>query len=282
MDSQKISGRMDIQAGADKIAIVPDAKRIAFQQGLIFGLGLAVLGASRVVYTSFVADSVSLAGLNFLLETLLFFLGLGAYFVAGMRAAHQSGKVSTGVLAGLWTGGWYAVSNFLLFAILYLGVVLPRITANFSDSFLRTQGDTLAVFAIIGGVIGLFFAVGLGAGVGALGGLAGKSTSKVVLPPAYPPYPAYPPVGYVYPAPPYGYPPQPYGYATPSYPYPPQAWPAPAYAPSYSTPLPPYAPPYGYAANPGYGVQPAPMQPPQGENSSGLIAPDQPYGEQPR
>src|SRR5215475_8237169 len=105
MDNQKLSEQADGQAGAGKIAVLPDANKIAFQQGLMFGLGLAVLGAGMVIYNTFVSDSISMIGLNFLLETLLFLFGLGVYFVAGMRAAHQSGKVSTGVFAGLWAGG---------------------------------------------------------------------------------------------------------------------------------------------------------------------------------
>jgi len=199
----------------------PDSRKIAFQQGLIMGLILAAVALVILLINTFVNTIAANAGTALLLGVLVFFLGLVAYFVAGILASKKTGKVSTGTLAGLWTGGIYGVISFIVSLGLFFSVNLPRLMSNINNLPSSTSPDTFRTLAIVGGVggaiFGIAFAIGLGAGLGALGGLIGKSTSKVSPPPAYPnqPYPAqpYPPAS--------AYPNQPY----PSNPYPNQPYP---------------------------------------------------------
>ncbi|HLG64520.1 MAG TPA: hypothetical protein VKY19_21460 [Ktedonosporobacter sp.] len=209
----------------------PNSRNIAFQQGLIAGLILAAIASTVLLINTFV--NVTNTGTALLLTLLVFLLGLAAYFVAGILAAKKTGKVSTGTLAGLWTGGIYGVIGFVVSMVLFFSVNLPRLMANFNNlpSSTSTSADAFRAGATIGGVafaiFGIAFAIGLGAGLGALGGLIGKSTSKVTPLPAYPhqPYPAqpYPPAS-AYPDQPYPnqpYPNQPYS----DQPYPNQPYP---------------------------------------------------------
>jgi hypothetical protein len=63
----------------------------ALRQGLIFGIILGVI-----------LLAVSFIGFNNLTFTLI--LCLLAAFIAGMRASQETGRITTGTLAGLWTG----------------------------------------------------------------------------------------------------------------------------------------------------------------------------------
>jgi hypothetical protein len=56
------------------------------------------------------------------------------------------------------------------------------------------SASIIGIFALCGTVLWLF-GIGMGAGIGALGGLLGRSQSTVV-PPPVPVYPGYPPYGY--------------------------------------------------------------------------------------
>jgi len=182
----------------------PNSRNIAFQQGLIMGLILAAVASAILLINTFV--NTTNVGTALLLGGLVFLLGLVAYFVAGILAAKKTGKVSTGTMAGLWTGAVYGVIGFIVSMGLFFGVNLPKAMANLNNlpSSPSTNIDSVRTLAIAGGVgaaiFGIAFAIGLGAGLGALGGLIGKNTSKVVPPPAYPnqPYPAqpYPPTAY--------------------------------------------------------------------------------------
>ncbi|HZO71847.1 MAG TPA: hypothetical protein VFB60_06560 [Ktedonobacteraceae bacterium] len=209
----------------------PNSRNVAFQQGLIVGLILAAISAAILLFNTFV--NTANVGSALLLGLLNFLLGLVAYFVAGILAAKKTGKVSTGTLAGLWTGGIYGVIAFIVSMVLFFGINLPRAMANLNNlpSSTSTNIDSVRTVAIAGSIglaiFGIAFAIGLGAGLGALGGLLGKSTSKVTPAPAYlnQPYPAqpYPPAS-AYPGQPYPnqpYPNQPY----PNQPYPSQPYP---------------------------------------------------------
>lgn len=200
------------------IATPPPTGKVAFQQGLIFGLAQAVVASSVLLINTFVSAGV---GVGLLLDILSFFTGLAAYFLAGIMGAKQNGRLRTGVFAGMWTGAIYGILDFVVSMVLFFQFNLPRVLNNLpSTTTSTTSPDTLRTAAIIGGVgaavFGLLFAIGLGAGLGALGGLIGRNTSKFKAVPAVAAMPAYP----VYPGQPAPYPP----YAPPAQP---GAYPAP-------------------------------------------------------
>jgi len=207
----------------------PNSGKVAFQHGLIFGLIQAAIASAILLTNTFVGNSSTRLGLALVLTGVGFLLGLVAYFVAGILAAKQTGKVSTGTLAGLWTGVIYGVITFVVSMILFFTVNLPKLTGlQQSSSATSTNFETFRTAAIFGGVgfaiFGILFACGLGAGLGALGGLIGKNSSRVTLPSTYPPFPGQPYPGQPYPPQGYPgqpYPPQPYP-GQPGQPYPPQ------------------------------------------------------------
>jgi len=79
----------------------------ALRQGLIFGIILGVI---------FLA--ISLIGFNNLTFTLI--LCLLAAFIAGMRASRETGRITTGTLAGLWTGLIGTFIPSIILTILFL------------------------------------------------------------------------------------------------------------------------------------------------------------------
>jgi len=159
-----------------------------------------------------------------------FLVGLAAYFVAGILAAKQTAKVSTGTFAGMWAGGLNGVIGMVVNGTLFFMVNLPRVlNLTSTNPTYAANPDGFRAGVIGGGVgfliFGLFFAIGLGAGLGALGGLIGKNTSKLVATPPYPAQP-YPGQGNLYPSAPYQsypgqqpYPGQPYPGQLPKPPY---------------------------------------------------------------
>jgi hypothetical protein len=163
----------------------PYARNVALQHGVIFGLAQTVIAVSILLLNTFVTTTV---GLALLLATMNFLLSLAAYFGAGTLAARQTGWLSTGTFAGLWAGASYGVLNFIVSLIIFLQVALPRALAIIGNSaaFLSNP-DAARVGAIIGGVgieiLGFLLAIGLGAGMGALGGLAGRRRSPLRPPP---------------------------------------------------------------------------------------------------
>lgn len=221
----------------------PKTGKVAFQQGLIFGLAQAVVASSILFINAFAGVGI---GISLLLSVLSFFTGLAAYFLAGIMAAKQTGRVRTGVFAGMWTGGVYGIIGFVVSMVLFFQISLPKIldAANASGAY-ATNMDAFKTGAVIGGVgaaiFGILFAIGLGAGLGALGGLIGRNISKVKPAPVMPGYPVY--AGQPYAG-------QPMPYAPVAQPYPGQ--PAP-YAP--------VAQPGAYPAP----EQPAPYAPPAAE-----------------
>ncbi len=228
----------------------PDLGKIAFQHGLIFGLILAFINVCVVLLNTFLFNSSANVGFALLLSFVSFLLGLIAYFVVGILASKKAGRVSTGTIAGIWTGTIYGVIGCVVNLLIFFTVSFPKImAANASSSATASMNQAFkagAIFGAIGAtVFGVAFAIGLGAGIAALGGLIGKSTSKVVDPmPMYPSgYPPYQQPGPGQPLSPYSpYPNSPNPDPRNSYPY--QAHPADPYTnptdPNAFNPDPPY------------------------------------------
>jgi hypothetical protein len=223
--------------------------KIAFRYGLIFGIIQTVIALITALVTS-LTDPLKLnAGLSLGLGSLIFLTSLVAYFIAGTFASRQTGKVSTGTISGLWTGVFYGVLGCIITVVLFLTIQYPKLvnqynTVGYPANATASEFQLGLVIAGVGlPILGLFLAIGIGAGIGALGGLLGRSQARKNAPPQ--PYPAQP-----YPAHPYQ-----------GQPYPPQSYPAqPNQGPSYPGQPYPYTQPHpGQQAKPSeQPEQPAP------------------------
>jgi hypothetical protein len=197
----------------------------ALQNGLLFGV---ILGAIEVVI------SLTLGNVGFLI-CLIFYLGIIGF--AGYRASARTGKVSTGLVAGLLAGLFSSIIGSLgLFIYLLPNLDTLRqqlqqqattfnqgVVINYTNNVVIGLVVLLLVILILGSSL-------LALGIGAIGGVIGKG--KAPVPPAAPypypgqypdprymPPPAYPPQEYIppqaYPPSPQNYPPSPQEYMPP-------------------------------------------------------------------
>jgi hypothetical protein len=213
----------------------PSSGRTIFREGLIFGvsLGIVHIGLS-LLNQSFPQPGVAL--LVLLLDVLIW---LGVFFWAGARGAKQTGSVGTGSLTGLVTAVFagiialiYMIVNVWIFASFSGQQPVSDSSDRVSLAVASNLAGTILLGVIIGGIILWLLGLGTGAGVGALGGLLGRSQSTVV-----------PPTGPTNPG---------YGYGQPPM--------QPLYPPPYP---PPYAPPYPPSSMPPYPTQPSQWPPMQ-------------------
>jgi hypothetical protein len=210
---------------------VVSSRKVAFRYGLIFGLIQAAIAIVVSLLSKFVLSSNT--GVTLVLNGIVFLIGLTAYFIAGMLASRQTGKVSTGTISGLWTGVFSGILGCIVNVVLFLSITYPTLIDHYNKVGYPSNVSQSAfkVGAIAGGVgiyiLGFIFAIGVGAGIGALGGLLGRSQARKNAPPQ--PYPGQPYPGQPYPGQPYPgqpYPPQPYpnqasqGQSYPGQPYP--------------------------------------------------------------
>lgn len=231
--------------------------RPAVRYGLIFGGILAALdiingiisiatGSSATAFTPDGSQSSAMAS-ALGIGCLFFLIELALFFVAGMLAAKQTARVGTGSVAGLIAGATGGIIG-LIFTIIRVAA-LPASYYQAVVDRAQSQGGsiTLAQAQAAGTVVGIVFAIivyliviGIGAGLGALGGLVGRGQaprppytesmySGYPQPGAYPPPPGYPMPQGTYPQP--GYPPA----GQPGYP--------PAGQPQYPGQYPPPPPP---------------------------------------
>ena len=211
--------------------------RPALRNGLIFGAILAAVGLGNsliqwlagayVVSThavnGFTSVNVNDTGPTAFLGCVVFLAVLALTFVAGMLAARRTGKVGTGSIAGLIAGAFSALVGGTLSLVVNIVLVAPALQVPAASTMTPSQVQALFIGTTVAGLIlRLFFDSGVGAGMGALGGLLGANTYRKSLPvgpapyaPVYPGMPGMPGAG---PAP------QPWPYANPQYPsqYPPQ------------------------------------------------------------
>lgn len=228
-----------------------------WRNGLIFGALLALLGLGNVliqwltggytVMTSTAANgtttvNLSNSGNSFLLGCVVFLATLGLTFVAGLLAARRTGKVGTGVLAGLIAGAFGALVGSGARLVVILTAVAPGVQAPPGSTLTSSQFQALLIgTAIVYFILVVLLDGGVGAGMGALGGLVGANNYRKATPGYPPPFPP-------------GMPGQPGGA------WPPGQYPYPPYPPQY--PQYPQYPPYPpqYPPQPG---SPPPPQPPQ-------------------
>jgi len=162
----------------------PAKKVSAFRIGLLFGIILAVIMIAFNFAEQFAKDVIGRGGL--ILTILTIIISLAAFFFAGFRASSQSGKVSTGLLAGMWTGIISSLVNGIASVLLTIPN-LPELTRTANQAIIdsgaqtdiRYTETTMLALTIGGTFLLLLLASAIALGVGAIGGAAGKSRAPM-------------------------------------------------------------------------------------------------------
>jgi hypothetical protein len=150
--------------------------------GLLYGL---IGGAISLLGTVLSVTGVDKAagGLSRVYSVAFFVAALGLYLLAGRSVATKTGSVGSASLAGLLTGliaG--AIGAALTIATFYIAPDMVRSAVARSNTRGIEITDTLILIAlIVGAVLGFLFALGLGAGLGAIGGLIGRGKYQAPL-----------------------------------------------------------------------------------------------------
>jgi hypothetical protein len=142
-----------------------------WQRGAIGGV---VLGVIQII--------ISLLSLGSLQTILNVVIGVIVFFVIGLFAARQTGRVTTGALVGLVVGLIGGLIGRVLFVIIQLATNGAQITQSLNQQGLSPGTLTRADFIGIGIALILLVAieVGLGAAIGALGGIVGRHQAPPV------------------------------------------------------------------------------------------------------
>lgn len=161
----------------------PRSAITAFQVGSIIGIVSGLLVAGPWWISS--GPLVLIIG---------FLVPIVALLLAGLLAARRTGRASTGTLAGLWTGFIGTLVALFLIALATATVGQTEFMKGFMstpqvDSHNAVQTLWIGLSFIAGALV--VAGIGLGACLGALGGLIGKNMSPLAQRP-YPQAPAYP------------------------------------------------------------------------------------------
>ena len=151
--------------------------RPALRFGALFGLGWGVL----LVANYYLVQNQSASFPT--LATLV--LSLAVYLVAGLRAAAQTGTISTGLIAGLLAGLFSSLLNAaLVMALLLTDHALLEKLRRAGQNFVHvtvagaTSDAQYLIYAAILLVVGILVATVVGLALGALGGVVGKPMAK--------------------------------------------------------------------------------------------------------
>ncbi len=153
--------------------------------GIIIGLILAALVLlHQLVLAGMVRSTFALGG-SLIYTALALLIAAALYFLAGLLAARRANALEAGVFAGLIAG---LIVGLTVLAITVLALVLRdqriAVAAVRHTALVRAAvGSTVAR-----GVLGAFVQALIGAGLGALGGLAGRRTSPPIAAGPYVPY----------------------------------------------------------------------------------------------
>jgi len=159
---------------------LPSSGGIALRQGLMFGVGLGLI---QLVIT-IINYLVNLGSLNLVLSSISIILALAAYLVAGLRASQQTGRVVTGLLAGMWTGLFAAIISYVV-TLIYtianidsLRIAAQRVVDANHANFQYTNSLLIAITAGTGLGVVLFLGL-VGLGVGSIGGAISRRRANI-------------------------------------------------------------------------------------------------------
>ena len=161
------------------------AKKIIWGQGALFGV---IIGVLLLIFSFLPLDNSIATPINLV-------IWLVGFFLIGMYASRQTGRVGTGALTGLVAGLVTGVVN-LLGGIIQIAINAPRFNQAIQAVLDQTRRSgqnidfsTARSFAIgaliVTFILALVLELGLGAGIGAIGGVFGKKQAKVPPPPPY-------------------------------------------------------------------------------------------------
>ncbi len=176
----------------------------AVRLGLVFGGLIVLVSIIENVTSLLIARGGASSGLmnsrvGLGLSAIVYLADVALLFLAGMFTARQNGKVRSATIAGLIAGAIAGpLDAIMTFVILFVGW-MPSTTVT-APSLFDIMHSTLFYGIIILTFLSLLFYAGLGAGVGAIGGLIGKNNYQSRHPiPGYPQPGAYPPSPQPYP-----------------------------------------------------------------------------------
>lgn len=165
--------------------------------GIIIGLILAALVVLHLlVLAGMVRRSFALGG-SLIYTALALLIAAALYFLAGFLAARRANALEAGVFAGLIAG---LIVGLTVLAITVLALVLRDQRVALAATRHPALVRAAVASALVRGVLGIFVQALIGAGLGALGGLAGRRPAPPVTGSPYVPYspptqPASPPPG---------------------------------------------------------------------------------------
>jgi hypothetical protein len=182
---------------------------LALRNGLIFGAILGVLGVGNTFIqwvtgayhlmgrttNSFSSVNLIDTGAPSLLGCVVFLAMLALTFAAGALTAHSTGKVDSGAIAGLLTGVFGGLIGGAGSVAVMALLAAPSLSIPPDISMTPDQVETLVIGIVAAVSISvLLVEMGVGAGIGALGGLIGAQNARkmAAVAPGYPGYPNYP------------------------------------------------------------------------------------------
>ncbi len=167
----------------------PSAARAVFVEGTIVGGILAAVHLVLSLAHAFAGSSV----LSVILLIVIVLAWLGAFFWAGVRGAKKTGRVGMGTLTGLWCAVVAGILAFIINVIILttlpsssIDVFTELIRQSLSQSSTRPNISEQSLRAgviidlVLGNVCLTIIGIGVGAGIGALGGLLGKSQAPAL------------------------------------------------------------------------------------------------------
>src|SRR5260221_2757513 len=150
--------------------------RLVLQQGLLFGAILGVVDLARTLIDGPMGLTAAVPGA---LGIVTFLVVAAGFVYLGFRVAARAGKARQGALAGLIAGlvGWVCyVAGALLVTFSNQETLRRQFQTAADQAHLRIQYTTGTGLAAIIATLAfaVFLGAGVGAGLGALGGLFGK------------------------------------------------------------------------------------------------------------
>ena len=140
--------------------VTPHSGRTALIYGVSVGLSLGIIESAVIVYLVHNTYDNSYGQLSLPFSILLWVV---LFLVAGALGARRTGKISTGMLTGLWAG--------IVGGIVTTVAFFATLMSSFSTyGYVGMMATYLTLMIIL-----ILLALGMGTGLGALGGLIGQS-----------------------------------------------------------------------------------------------------------